>query len=172
MNNNDYYNNVLYNTLINLSNVNNLSTNNSTNNTSDNIRDFGNYEELESSSESSFRSSLVSINLNRDTYNIKRIRHNKNRPRINNDRYYGALAFDIIWEDDTETREPIQNLINSKNQLVNEHIIDILEDYVRTSRMYPNNNRCCIFCYNKAQNGRFMCSIHNQVYSFLNTRNY
>jgi len=125
------------------------------------------YEELESSSQNSLSSTVSSIDLNDNRFNVKRIRYNCNRPRITHEEYLGAIAFDVIWEDNTETREPIQNLIDIENKTINDSIIDILHDYIKTARDFPSNNRCCIMCYNKVHNGSFMCHIHNKIFSFL-----
>lgn len=126
------------------------------------------YEELESSSQSSIVESLESIDLNKK-YMVKRIRHNRNRPRIHNcDKFGGALAFDVIWENCEETREPIQNLIDKEEETINEFVLEILDDYITTARNYPYRNRCCIMCKKRVYNGAFMCKKHVEQYSFLN----
>lgn len=125
------------------------------------------YNVIEISSQDSLLSELSSINLNTEEYNVKRIKHNRNRPRINYGIYLGALAFDIIWEDNSETREPIQNLINKECEEINEFIQDIIEDYKQTAIKYPRNNRCCIMCWDKVYNGAFMCNKHSLIYKFL-----
>tara|TARA_B100001093_G_C26827351_1_gene1014636 strand:- start:40 stop:441 length:402 start_codon:yes stop_codon:yes gene_type:complete len=117
-------------------------------------------------SDSSLNSSLESFNLNENT--IKKIKHNRNRPRINYGNHFGSLAFDVVWTDDTITREPIQNLIYKETEEVNEHILDILNDYRLTAQKYPSNNRMCIMCFNKVHNGFIMCTKHRQKYNFLN----
>lgn len=124
-------------------------------------------QEIEISSQNSLDSELSSINLNSGEYIVKRVKHNRNRSRINIGLYSGSLAFDIIWEDNTETREPLQNLIDRENQNINESLIDIIEDYKQTAIKYPRNNRCCIMCWHKVYNGGFMCSKHNLMYTFL-----
>ena len=87
-----------------------------------------NYE-IEVSSQGSLDSELSSIDLDTKQYNVKRVKHNRNRPRINHGMYMGSLAFDIIWEDNSETREPIQNLIDKETESINEFVQDIIEDY-------------------------------------------
>ena len=129
--------------------------------------DNNHHNEIQSSSENSLDSQLSSIDLNTDQYNVKRIKYNRNRPRINYGLYIGSLAFDVIWEDNSETREPIQNLIEKENQRVNEFVQDIIEDYKQTAIKYPRNNRDCIMCWHKVYNGAFMCSKHTLMYSFL-----
>jgi len=124
-------------------------------------------DNLEVSSQNSLNSNMSTVNLNDEEYNVKRIKHNRNKPRIFHGLYIGALAFDIIWEDNSETREPLQNLINKENESVNEFIIDIIEDYKQTAIKYPHNNRCCIMCWHKVYNGSFMCSKHTLMYTFL-----
>lgn len=123
--------------------------------------------DIETSSQGSLESDLSSIDLDTQLNNIKRVKHNKNRPRINYGLYIGALAFDIIWEDNSETREPIQNLIHKESESVNEFILDIIEDYKQTAIKYPRNNRCCIMCLHKVHNGSFICSKHTLMYAFL-----
>ena len=108
-----------------------------------------------------------SIDFNRNQYYIKRVKHNRNRGRINNGIYIGALAFDILWCDNTNTREPIQNLIYKDTESVNEYIIDYINDYKIIAHEYPRKNRCCIMCFHKVHNGAFMCNKHNRIYSFL-----
>ena len=117
-------------------------------------------------SEDSLLSDIETIDLNNSF--IKKIKHNRNRPRINTEPFLFALAFDIVWEDDSETREPIQNLINKDTYEVNEHIIDIINDYKKSAIKYPRINRCCIMCINKVNSGMFMCFEHIQEYNFLN----
>ena len=119
-------------------------------------------------SNESLNSDVNSIDLNINQYKIKRIKYNRNRPRSNHNIYFGALAFDVIWNNNTVTREPIQNLIDKDNEIINEHLIDIIEDYKITAQRFPTNNRCCIMCYHKVYNGAFMCSKHNLIYSFIN----
>ena len=126
-----------------------------------------NYNVIEVSSQNSLDSELSSIDLNTHQYIVKRVKHNRNRPRINYGMYMGSLAFDIIWEDNSETREPIQNLIDKENESVNEFVQDIIEDYKQTAIKYPRNNRCCIMCWHKVYNGAFMCSKHVLLYNFL-----
>ena len=122
-------------------------------------------DDLENLDNISLSSSLESINLNDNI--VKRIINNRNKPRINYGEYLGSLAFDILWNDDTITREPIQNLINKETEEVNEFIIDTINDYKITAQKYPTNNRMCIMCYNKVYNGAFMCSNHCLKYPFL-----
>jgi len=124
---------------------------------------------FENDSDNSFDTDVESVYFNSNHFLIKRIKHNRNRPRINNGNNIGALSFYIIWEDNTETTEPIQNLIDKDNESVNEHILDIINDYKNTAREYPRNNRCCIMCFNKINNGMFMCYRHTKMYSFLNS---
>lgn len=133
-----------------------------------NIDNTEDIEHIDASSINSLESELSSIDLNEGQYNVLRIKHNRNRPRINNGKYLGALAFDIIWQDHSETREPIQNLIDKDNDSINEFIINIILDYKETAIKYPRNNRCCIMCWEKATNGLFMCYEHNQIFNFLN----
>lgn len=123
--------------------------------------------ELDSDSENSIGSNIDSIDLNNNQFLVKRIIYNRNRPRINNGRYIGALAFDIQWNDDSITREPIQNLIDKDSESINEHIIDIIDDYKKTTRLFPRNNRLCIMCNHKVFNGDFICSKHSLIYTFL-----
>lgn len=123
--------------------------------------------DIQSESELSEISELSVITLNGNEYIVERIKHNINRPRINYGEYIGALAFDIVWSDETETREPIQNLINKETQELNDFIIPIIDDYKNTARNYPNRNRCCIMCVHKAQRGIIMCRKHQSIYSFL-----
>jgi hypothetical protein len=123
--------------------------------------------EPEISSQDSLGSQLSSIDLHTQQYNVRRIKYNRNRPRINYGMYIGSLAFDIIWEDNSETREPMQNLIDKENESINEFVIDIIEDYKQTAIKYPRNNRCCIMCWHKVYNGSFMCSKHMLIYNFL-----
>ena len=123
--------------------------------------------EPEISSQDSLDTELNSINLNMQQYNVRRVKYNRNRPRINYGMYIGSLAFDIIWEDNSETREPIQNLIDKENESINEFVIDIIEDYKQTAIKFPRNNRCCIMCWHKVYNGSFMCSKHTLMYNFL-----
>lgn len=125
-------------------------------------------ENIDASSINSLESELSSIDLNEGQYNVLRIKHNRNRPRISHGKYLGALAFDIIWQDYSETREPIQNLIDKDSNSINEFIIDAISDYKETAIKYPSNNRCCIMCWQKATNGLFMCYEHNQIFNFLN----
>lgn len=127
-----------------------------------------NDQEIEQLSQCSSIDTLESIDLTHQTYIVKRIKYNRNRPRINTNKYLGALAFDVIWEDNSETREPIQNLINIETEYINEYINDILKDYIITAQKYPKNNRCCIMCYKKVYNGKFICKKHSSQYSFLN----
>lgn len=124
-------------------------------------------DNIEVSSQNSLNSDMSSVNLNDEEYIVKRIKHNRNKPRIYHGLYIGALAFDVIWEDNSVTREPLQNLINKENETVNEFIIDIIEDYKQTAINYPKNNRCCIMCWHKVYNGSFMCSKHTLMYTFL-----
>lgn len=121
------------------------------------------YNEIEVSSQYSLDSELTSIDLNIQQYNVQRIKHNRNRPRSNN----GSIVFDVIWEDDSETRESIQNLINKEDKIVNIFILDIIDDYKKTAIKYPRNNRCCIMCWNKVYNGAFICNYHMLMYAFL-----
>lgn len=125
-----------------------------------------NYNEIEVSSQNSLDSELSSIDLDTQ-HNVKRIKHTRNRPRINYGIYMGSLAFNIIWEDNSETREPIQNLIDKESESVNEFVQDIIEDYKQTAIKYPKNNRYCIMCWHKVYNGAFMCSKHKLMYNFL-----
>ena len=122
-------------------------------------------EETDDEDNASLNSGLESIDLNEHT--VKRIKHNRNRPRINNGNYLGSLAFDVVWSDDTITREPINNLINKGTQEVNENLIEILNDYKLTAQTYPTNNRMCIMCFQKVMNGSFMCYEHRVQYPFL-----
>lgn len=122
---------------------------------------------MSDTSENSLLSDLSSINLNSDSITIKKIKHNRNRPRYNHEPFLFALAFDVVWNDDTETREPIQNLINKYTQEVNEYLLDIINDYKQTAINYPRNNRCCIMCINKSIHGMIICSEHLQEYNFL-----
>lgn len=122
---------------------------------------------VEASSQGSLDSELSSIDLDTQQYNVKRIKYNRNRSRINYGMYMGSLAFDIIWHDNSETREPIQNLIDKENESINEFVQDIIEDYKQTAIKYPSNNRCCIMCWHKVYNGSFMCSKHALMYTFL-----
>jgi len=117
-------------------------------------------------SEDSSLSDIETVDLN-NSFIVKKIKHNRNRPRIYIEPFLYALAFDVVWEDNTETREPIQNLINNNTHEVNENIIDIIKDYKETAIKYPRINRCCIMCINKVNNGRFMCFEHAQEYNFL-----
>lgn len=119
-------------------------------------------------SDNSLGSSLDSIELNIEHFEIKRIKNTKRPFRIIYGEHYGTLGFDIIWKDNTESRESILNLIDKEAELVNEHIIDILRDYKETAQHFPHNNRLCIMCYNKAHNGLIMCNHHNNIYNFLN----
>lgn len=109
------------------------------------------------SRQSSIDSDLESINLSN---NIKRIKNIRNRTRIYSGNYIGALAIDIIWEDNSETREPIQNLINSSFENINQCISELIEDYRQTAIKYPFNNRCCLMCWNKVYNGNILCNNH------------
>ena len=124
-------------------------------------------ELMSDTSENSLLSDLSSINLNSDSYTIKKIKHNRNRPRYNHEPFLFALAFDVVWNDDTETREPIQNLINKYTQEVNEHVLDIINDYKQTAIDYPRNNRCCIMCINKSIHGMIFCAEHLSEYNFV-----
>jgi hypothetical protein len=126
------------------------------------------FNEVDQSSVCSLESELESIDLNTLQYNIKRIKNNKSRPRINHGFYIGSLAFDIVWQDDSETREPIQNLIDIQTESINEFIIDTIEDYKQTAINYPTNNRCCLMCWQKVHNGNFLCNKHKSMYYFLN----
>ena len=137
----------------------NVNENNNENN--------NNQLEIEISSQSSLNTDINSIDLNTQQFIVKRVKHNRNRPRINYGLYIGSLAFDIIWEDNSETREPIQNLIDKESESVNEFIQDIIEDYKQTAIKFPRNNRCCIMCWHKVYNGAFMCSNHTLMYTFL-----
>ena len=116
---------------------------------------------------SSILSDISSIDLNMNELNVKRIKNNRNRPRINYGIHLGALAFDILWEDDSESREPIQHLINIDNETINEYIINIIQDYKDTCKKFPTKNRCCIMCYDKVYNGSFICSKHSLQYNFM-----
>ena len=127
---------------------------------------YDNYD-IEVSSQGSLGSDLSSIDLNSEKHEVKKVKHNRNRPRINSGIYIGSLAFDIIWEDNSETREPIQNLIDKDSESINEFILDIIKDYKQTAINYPMNNRCCIMCFHKVHNGAFMCSKHTLMYAFL-----
>lgn len=118
-------------------------------------------------SEQSIDSELSSIDLN-NYFNVKRIKHSRNRPRIINDMYYGSLAFDVVWEDDSETREPLQNFISNDLMTINECILEIIKDYKITAMKYPKNNRFCIMCYCKVNNGNILCLNHKLQYNFLN----
>ena len=140
-----------------------LSQENDNNNDNDNV----NHDDIGASSQNSLDFELSSIDLDTKQYNVRRIKHNRNRPRINYGVYMGSLAFDIIWEDNSETREPIQNLIDKENESINEFIQDIIEDYKQNAIKYPRNNRCCIMCWHKVHNGAFMCSNHMLMYTFL-----
>ena len=123
--------------------------------------------ESENESDLSEIGSLTTIDLNKNSFEVLRVKHNINRPRINYGKYIGALAFDIIWKDNTETREPIQHLIyqiHNGNFIINEFIEEIIQDYKETARKYPSNNRCCLFCYKKVFNGNFMCNKHKNKY--------
>lgn len=111
--------------------------------------------------------SLMTIDIDKNKFDVQRIRHNRNKPRISYGKYLGSLAFDIVWEDNSETREPLQNLIDIETESVNLFIIDFIEDYKKTAIKYPKNNRCCIMCHDKVFNGAFMCSKHRLMYSFL-----
>lgn len=137
-------------------------------NISNNDSEYSESDEIYSDSENSLGSDIDSIDLNRNQFSVQRVKHNRNRPRINYGRYVGALAFDIVWEDDTVSREPIQNLIDKDSGSVNEYIIDIINDYKKTARYYPRNYRFCLMCYHKVHNGDFMCSKHTLMYPFLN----
>lgn len=117
------------------------------------------------SNESDEESNVSTVDLNQ--YFVKRIISNRTRPRIYNGYYYGALAFDIVWDDNTISREPIQNLINKETNEVNEHIIDIINDYKIKAQLYPRHNRMCIMCLKKVHNGAFMCNNHSLQYYFL-----
>lgn len=125
---------------------------------------------LFSDSEQSLDSELSSIDLE-NFFTVKRIKHNRNRPRITNDMYHGSLAFDVVWEDDSETREPLQNFISNELGTINEDIMEIIKDYKRTAMKYPKNNRFCIMCYCKVNNGNILCNNHNVNYNFLNEIN-
>ena len=140
----------------------NLSQENENNNENEN-----NQLEIEISSQSSLNTNINSIDLNTDQFIVKKLKHNRNRPRINYGLYIGSIAFDIVWEDNSETREPIQNLIDKENESINEFIVDIIEDYKQTAIKYPKNNRCCIMCWHKVYNGAFMCNKHTLMYTFL-----
>ena len=109
-----------------------------------------------------------SVELNKDSFVVKRIKANTNRPRINSGIYMGAFAFDVIWKDGTETREPIQNLICTETKTINEDIIDTIYDHIITARNFPFNNRRCMMCFHKVYNGATMCSKHSSIYYFLN----
>ncbi len=124
---------------------------------------------LDSSSQGSLSSelSLMTIDIDKNKFDVQRIKHNRNKPRISYGQYLGSLAFDIIWDDNSETREPLQNLIDIETESINLFIIDFIEDYKKTAIKYPKNNRCCIMCYDKVFNGAFMCSKHRLMYSFL-----
>ena len=126
---------------------------------------------LYSSSQESLYSNLSSIDLNSNQFIVKRIKFTRNIPRINNGEYIGSLAFDIIWEDDSESREPIQNLINFETQQVNYYLSEILSDFNKNAIKYPNYNRCCAMCYNKAQIGKILCNNHMSQFSFLTITN-
>ena len=143
----------------------NINENVNENYDNDNDSDNQHYNELHSSS--SISSQLTSITLDSDEFLVIKIKHNRNRPRINNGQYIGSLAFDVIWQDNTETREPLQNLINKDTKNINEHIIDIIDDYKQTARLYPYNNRCCLMCNNYVYNGNFLCGEHFKDYSFI-----
>lgn len=126
------------------------------------------FNEVDQSSVCSLESELESIDLNTLQYNIKRIKNNRSRPRISHGLYIGSLAFDIVWQDDSETREPIQNLIDIPTESINELIINTIEDYKQTAINFPTNNRCCLMCWQKVYNGNFLCSKHKSMYYFLN----
>ena len=122
-------------------------------------------EEQIDTDDESLNSSLESIDLNEHT--VKRIKNNRNKTRINYGEHIGSLAFDVVWSDETITREPIQNLINKHTEEVNEYLIDIIDDYKVTAQTYPTNNRMCIMCFTKVYNGAIMCSNHCLKYPFL-----
>jgi hypothetical protein len=145
----------------------NLSSSQENGNGNGNGNENDNNYEIEVSSQGSLNSELSSIDLDTKQYNVKRVKHNINRPRINYGMYMGSLAFDIIWEDNSETREPIQNLIDKESESINEFVQDIIEDYKQIAIKYPRNNRCCIMCWHKVYNGAFMCSKHMLMYNFL-----
>ena len=115
----------------------------------------------------SFGSDINSIDLDNTRFLVKRIKYNRNNARMNYGLYIGALAFDVIWEDDTETREPIQNLICKETKSVNEHLINIINDYKNTARQFPSNSRCCLMCNNYVHHGQIICGYHFNDYSFL-----
>lgn len=142
--------------------------NNGQENISDNDSEYSEGNETYSDSANSLGSDIDSIDLNSNQFSVQRVKHNRNRPRMNNGRHIGALAFDIVWEDDSVTREPIQNLIDKDSESVNEYIIDIINDYKKTARDYPRNYRFCLMCYHKVHNGDFICSKHTLMYPFLN----
>jgi hypothetical protein len=133
------------------------------------MEDNNNLQELilYSSSQESIHSDISSINLNSNEFLVKRIKFSRNIPRINNGINIGSLAFDIIWEDDSESREPIQNLINFETQQVNYYLCEILSDFNKNAIKYPNYNRCCIMCYNKAEIGKILCNNHMSQFNFL-----
>ncbi len=129
-------------------------------------RTFENYftvDELLSSSSDSINSlnqNLIDINLNDDLNdddddddnnydnieydnnidNIILITHDINNPRINYGIYMGALAFNVLWNDKIETREPIQHLINNKNKL-NEKLKDALNNNKKTKKKSYNKKK-------------------------------
>ena len=121
--------------------------------------------EIDTSSEIS-NTDMETIDLNNSEHIVECIKHNRNRPRSNVLPYIGSMAFDIVWQDGTESREPLQNLIDTNSKIINYHVIEFINDYKNTAIKYPTVNRNCLFCYEKVFNGRIICNNHH-IYSFI-----
>ncbi len=106
-------------------------------------------------------------NVNNPTLNILRIKHNRNRPRMSHELWDGAIAFDICWSDNSESREPLQCLIFPDIKYINKYVIDIIKDYKEIAEQYPNNNRKCLMCHEKVNNGHILCLNDYYKYSFI-----
>jgi hypothetical protein len=121
-------------------------------------------------------SSVDSIDLEINQYKIISIKHNRNRPRyvgssnlLNQEQYFGALAFDVVWENGNEKRLPLNYFINDTLETLNNSVIkEIMIDYIKIARKYPKNNRCCFLCYNKVYNGNILCGIHYTYNNIFN----
>ena len=93
---------------------------------------------------------------------IKRIKFNRNKPRMTYGKYRDALAFDVVTNKDTSIiREPIQSFINLENKIIYKEILQTLIDYKETARLYPYCNRCCLMCLKKVHYGNIFCKKHS-----------
>jgi len=84
----------------------------------------------------------------------------------------GQRAVCVMWEDRTMTIEPISNLIENEEQVVNEKLVPVIYNWIQYSRKMKCPSKC-LFCNDLAKTSIITCEeCYNEVSwleEFMNT---